>query len=135
MLGEPEAEALARREARKAVEEGRIPENETGEDTMRDDVSSSTEEGAGKIPLTLQVHNDALVPEVLERPQVPSLVSPAQLPKRLDDSPQAPAPETKHTPNIAKDSGHDVPQEVWDAALGESDEDEISLTEGDNVRL
>jgi hypothetical protein len=128
-VGEPEAEAVARRENRRAIEQERALRGEGGENTAEIEVNQHPEP-ISESPMA--VIQEPQLPQVYEEVVAPAVIETKSAEIAVQDSLQPPTPLTVQTPNTDT-SMHDVPREVWDAALG--DEEEIALREGDELRL
>jgi hypothetical protein len=131
LVGESEADAIARRENRRAIEEGRANRLETGDDTTSIEASSLEVLTPASIPM---VTTPAPVPQVAQSVQLPVSVMPKPV-LPIQTSPQPSSLRTEHSTNTPPQRDIDsVPSEVWDAVLGDSD-DEKTLTEGNDVQF
>jgi hypothetical protein len=117
-IGEPEAEAVARREARKA-EQGKGSEEKGSSSTSDAQPIHQT------VELTVKPESHPL-PVVVEEPAMPAVYEDAPLPRIMDDSPQSLLPSTEHNP-----------KEVIAVQHSSNDDNDgvMTLQEGDEVKL
>ncbi len=129
IIGEPEAEARTRREARKAVEEGST-DTEKGEDTPTNEVLNGSKTGEAPIGQPGQ-H----VAEQFQQRSMSNLTTQPQQQNYTFKSPALPAPRTEQKTNIAAPAKPAIAPQVWDAAFGGSEDEPLNLHEGDTIKL